>query len=79
MSLKAAWHMSAATAMPVPLGEALTPGVFGMSTALWMLETGSGKYDVTILEKCTTVPAPDAASTGECRSERSERRETSEQ
>lgn len=36
-----------------------------MSTALWMLETGNGKYDITILEKCTTVPAPDAASTGE--------------
>lgn len=40
-----------------------------MSTALWMLEDRKGKYDVTILEKCETVPAPDAASTGECRQE----------
>ncbi|BEJ16306.1 hypothetical protein CspHIS471_0509110 [Cutaneotrichosporon sp. HIS471] len=38
-------------------------GVFGMSTALWMLQTEKDKYDVTILEKCETVPAPDAAST----------------
>ncbi|ORX35725.1 FAD dependent oxidoreductase [Kockovaella imperatae] len=35
-------------------------GIFGMSTALWMLKDGS--YDVVILEKCETVPAPDAAS-----------------
>ncbi|WWD17111.1 hypothetical protein CI109_101548 [Kwoniella shandongensis] len=36
-------------------------GIFGMSTALWMLQ--DGKYDVTILEKCGIIPAPDAAST----------------
>jgi len=35
-----------------------------MSTALWMLEERDA-YEVTILEKCETVPAPDAASTGE--------------
>lgn len=34
-----------------------------MSTALWMLKESPEKYNVTILEKCTTVPAPDAAST----------------
>lgn len=55
-------------------------GIFGMSTALWMLEDGG--YNVTVLDKCGTLPAPDAASTGEscslllhmtlikCRSER---------
>ena len=32
-----------------------------MSTALWMLEDGS--YDVTILDRSETLPAPDAAST----------------
>ncbi|ODO06225.1 sarcosine oxidase [Cryptococcus wingfieldii CBS 7118] len=35
-------------------------GIAGMSTALWMLE--SGKYSVTILEKNAVTPAPDAAS-----------------
>ncbi len=34
-----------------------------MSTALWMLEDGG--YDVTVLDKCGILPAPDAASTGE--------------
>lgn len=38
-------------------------GIFGMSTALWMLETG--KYSVTLLDKSEVLPAPDAASTGE--------------
>lgn len=38
-------------------------GIFGMSSALWMLETG--KYSVTILDKSEVLPAPDAASTGE--------------
>lgn len=37
-------------------------GIFGMSTALWMLETG--KYSITILDKSDVLPAPDAASTG---------------
>ena len=32
-----------------------------MSTALWMLEDGA--YDVTILDRSETLPAPDAAST----------------
>ncbi|WWC70016.1 uncharacterized protein I206_103960 [Kwoniella pini CBS 10737] len=36
-------------------------GIYGMSTALWMLK--SGKYNVTILDKCGILPAPDAAST----------------
>ncbi|WWC89147.1 uncharacterized protein L201_004065 [Kwoniella dendrophila CBS 6074] len=36
-------------------------GIYGMSTALWMLE--SGKYTVTMLDKCGILPAPDAAST----------------
>ncbi|KAL7421967.1 hypothetical protein Q5752_003739 [Cryptotrichosporon argae] len=36
-------------------------GIFGMSTALWMLE--SGRYSVTVLDKCNVLPAPDAAST----------------
>ncbi|KAK8864583.1 hypothetical protein IAR55_001833 [Kwoniella newhampshirensis] len=36
-------------------------GIFGMSTALWMLE--SGKYEITMLDKCGILPAPDAAST----------------
>ncbi|OXG83934.1 sarcosine oxidase, partial [Cryptococcus neoformans MW-RSA36] len=36
-------------------------GIFGMSSALWMLETG--KYSVTILDKSEVLPAPDAAST----------------
>ncbi|KGB78737.1 sarcosine oxidase [Cryptococcus deuterogattii R265] len=36
-------------------------GIFGMSTALWMLETG--KYSITILDKSDVLPAPDAAST----------------
>nr|ODO01206.1 sarcosine oxidase [Cryptococcus depauperatus CBS 7855] len=35
-------------------------GIMGMSTALWMLE--SGKYSVTMLDKCDTLPAPDAAT-----------------
>ena len=39
------------------------PGIFGMSTALWMLKDGG--YEVLILEKCDKVPAPDAASSGE--------------
>lgn len=34
-----------------------------MSTGLWMLKDSPDKYNVTILEKCETVPAPDAAST----------------
>jgi hypothetical protein len=34
-----------------------------MSTALWMLEEGG--YDVTILDRAETLPAPDAASCGE--------------
>lgn len=34
-----------------------------MSTALWMLKESPDKYSVTVLEKCGTVPAPDAAST----------------
>jgi len=38
-------------------------GIFGMSTALWMLEDGG--YDVTVLDKCGILPAPDAASTGQ--------------
>jgi sarcosine oxidase/L-pipecolate oxidase len=33
-----------------------------MSTALWMLKSGS--YNVTVLDKCGILPAPDAASTG---------------
>ena len=37
-------------------------GIFGMSTALWMLQDGG--YDVTVLDKCGILPAPDAASTG---------------
>ncbi|WVQ81747.1 hypothetical protein IAT38_003872 [Cryptococcus sp. DSM 104549] len=36
-------------------------GIFGMSTALWMLR--SGKYNVTMLDKSGILPAPDAAST----------------
>ncbi|OCF61004.1 sarcosine oxidase [Kwoniella mangroviensis CBS 10435] len=36
-------------------------GIYGMSTALWMLQ--SGKYNVTMLDKCGILPAPDAAST----------------
>ncbi|KAK4683440.1 hypothetical protein P7C73_g6825, partial [Tremellales sp. Uapishka_1] len=36
-------------------------GIFGMSTALWMLEDGG--YEVVMLDKCDTLPAPDAAST----------------
>ncbi|OCF32932.1 sarcosine oxidase [Kwoniella heveanensis BCC8398] len=36
-------------------------GIFGMSTALWMLR--DGKYNVTVLDKCGILPAPDAAST----------------
>ncbi|WVR06914.1 hypothetical protein IAU60_003950 [Kwoniella sp. DSM 27419] len=36
-------------------------GIFGMSTALWMLQ--DGKYNVTMLDKCGILPAPDAAST----------------
>ncbi|EIW70496.1 hypothetical protein TREMEDRAFT_60999 [Tremella mesenterica DSM 1558] len=35
-------------------------GIFGMSTALWMLQTN--EYDVTILDKSEILPAPDAAS-----------------
>ena len=38
-------------------------GIFGVSTAIWMLE--SGRYDVTVLDKSGILPAPDAASTGE--------------
>lgn len=34
-----------------------------MSTALWMLEDGG--YNVTVLDKCGILPAPDAASTGQ--------------
>lgn len=33
-----------------------------MSTALWMLEDGG--YEVTILDRCETLPALDAASSG---------------
>lgn len=36
-------------------------GIFGVSTALFMLERGG--YDVTILDKSKVLPAPDAAST----------------
>jgi hypothetical protein len=34
-----------------------------MSTALWMLRDGG--YEVTILDRCETLPAMDAASTGQ--------------
>lgn len=54
---------SAASARFFPVVAWLTLGIFGMSTGLWMLETAKDKYDVTILEKNTVVPAPDAAST----------------
>lgn len=37
-------------------------GIYGMSTALWMLEDGG--YEVTIVDRCETLPALDAASTG---------------
>ncbi|ORY32889.1 FAD dependent oxidoreductase [Naematelia encephala] len=36
-------------------------GIFGTSTALYMLEKGG--YNVTMLDKCGILPAPDAAST----------------
>lgn len=39
------------------------PGIYGISTALYMLKDGN--YDVTVLDKCGILPAPDAASTGE--------------
>lgn len=38
-------------------------GIFGISTAQWMLRRGG--YDVTIVDKSEVIPAPDAASTGE--------------
>lgn len=38
-----------------------TTGIFGVSTALWMYKRGG--YSVTILDKSSIVPAPDAAST----------------
>jgi hypothetical protein len=37
-------------------------GIYGMSTALWMLREGG--YEVTILDRCEELPALDAASTG---------------
>lgn len=37
------------------------PGIFGVSTALWMYKRGG--YSVTILDKAQILPAPDAAST----------------
>jgi len=40
----------------------LTIGIYGMSTALWMLREGG--YEVTILDRCEELPALDAASTG---------------
>lgn len=58
------WSWSS-TETPMDMKTHMNVGVFGMSTALWMLEERPGKYNVTILEKCETVPAPDAASTGE--------------
>lgn len=39
-------------------------GIFGLSTAQWMLKDGA--YQVTLVDKSHTIPAPDAASTGEC-------------
>lgn len=36
-------------------------GIFGLSTAWWMLKKGG--YQVTILDKSEVIPAPDAAST----------------
>lgn len=38
-------------------------GIFGVSTALFMLDKGG--YEVIILDKSKVLPAPDAASTGE--------------
>jgi len=38
-------------------------GIFGLSTAYWMLKKGG--YRVTLLDKNPQVPAPDAASSGE--------------
>lgn len=43
------------------LNRVTRSGIYGMSTALWMLK--DGRYDVTILDKCGILPAPDAAST----------------
>jgi len=40
-------------------------GIFGLSTAYWMLKKGG--YRVTLLDKNPQVPAPDAASSGEFR------------
>ena len=46
-------------------------GIYGMSTALWMMEDGG--YEVTIVDRCETLPALDAASTGEYRLHQSQR------
>lgn len=43
-------------------GAELISGIYGMSTALWMLREGG--YEVTILDRCEELPALDAASTG---------------
>ena len=42
-------------------------GIFGLSTAQWMLNAPEGGYEVVLVDKSRVVPAPDAASTGELR------------
>lgn len=38
-------------------------GVFGVSTALHLLRDPDQKYKVTLIDKSSVLPAPDAAST----------------
>jgi hypothetical protein len=54
-------HVDVSGCLPDCASPAHPTGIFGVSTALWMYKRGG--YAVTILDKASVLPAPDAAST----------------